>query len=277
MSFVDFRNSAKATQNRNLSVITFIYYNVKIYIYAREKNSYFNKTMLSKINLPIILLLSLTLLMGFEINARSIEPQKIDVSLEIKNLKGKNSTKKLEAIRKLGKSKNKKAANALIKQFKTEKNQYAKARIAESFKYLKGKNIVDEMVEALKSDPSADVRYSAARTLAYASDPAVVPALIEAFLNEKEGIGVRLQAAGSLENHGVLDEIYKCFEKSLENPAPEIRMQAVVSMSRLFGRDKRAKAALGKMIKDKNEKVKKIAERRLEILKGKAVPESKKR
>ena len=68
---------------------------------------------------------------------------------------------------------------------------------------------------------------------------------------------------------GNLEDIYKCFEKGLEKPIPRIRMQAVFSMNKSFKRDKRMKPILEKMIKDKNEKVRKIAEQKLEILKRK--------
>ena len=247
----------------NLPVTYNNYYNIKDTMIRNKKLHRFLKL------LPLSIFL-----MVFAFNAWAVESGKINIPAEIKNLKEKNVNKKLGAIQKLSKSKNKKAIKALTKQFKSEKNQYMRARIAEAFMGTKEKAMIAEMVNALQNDPSSDVRYSAVRVLAYANDKTVVPLLISTFLDEKEAIGVRLQAAASLTKYGHSKEIYECFETGLKNAKPKIRMQAIVSISRSFGRDKKKmEPLLKKMLKDKDEKVRKIAERRLEILKGKIFPE----
>ncbi|MFH1259574.1 MAG: HEAT repeat domain-containing protein [Elusimicrobiota bacterium] len=218
----------------------------------------------------IYILILLLILPGqsFAEERGKITKERINVAVEIKNLKNKNLSKKLSAIERLGKARDKEATAELVKELKTEGNPNIKSKIVESLACSQDKSTAKEVENLLKTDPNSEVRFSAAYSLGYAQDKSVVPTLMETFLNEKEQIGVRLQAANALTNYPPTEEIYQCFSRGLGNPNPTIRMQAVTSLSLSFGAASKNKIVplLKKMLKDKEAAVRNVTRERLEFL-----------
>ncbi len=187
---------------------------------------------------------------------------------EISNLKSKDISKKLCAIEKLGKARDKNATAELLKELKAQKRPYIRARVVEALSVHQDSMTVKEIVNLLKTDLSADVRFSAAYSLGYSKDESVVPSLIETFLNEKEAVGVRLQASNALTNYSAKEEIYQCFLKGLDNLNPVIRVQSITSLSLIYGATDKERIIplLKKKLDDKEESVRNAAKERLEIL-----------
>ncbi|MEW6040031.1 MAG: HEAT repeat domain-containing protein [Elusimicrobiota bacterium] len=221
-------------------------------------------TTLSSLTLnPVPLTLFLTLLLITSVPVFAQE-QKIDVKTKVAQLKSKEIHKKLEAIGELGKSKQRAAKDALVSELKAEKNALMKSKIVEALTTDQDKKSTDEIVNTLKTDPSPDVRYSAVRSLGFSKDASVVPVLIETFTNEKEDLGVRLQAANSLTKYPD-DNVFDVFVKALDNAQPEIRKQALVSLYLGFGHNKeRVLPHINRMLKDKE--TEKIARQYLQNL-----------
>ncbi len=190
--------------------------------------------------------------------------ERINVSNEIKNLRNKDMNKKLSAIDKLSKSKDKKAISELVKELKAEKRTFVKTKIVESLSFFQDPDVTKELVSIVKNDTSYDVRYTAIYSLGYNKDQSAIPVLIEAFMNEKEELGIRLQAANSLANYPT-DEVFNVFVNALDNPVPAIKKQALVSLYLGFGWDKdRVLPYIKKMLNDKD--TEEIAKQYLENL-----------
>jgi len=192
--------------------------------------------------------------------------QGINISAEISNLKSKNIAKKFSAIEKLAKSRDKRAIIELKKELKTQKNKFVRTKIIESFSYFQDPDTAKELVEMAKTETDPDVKYSVVYSLGYNKDVSAVPVLIDIFLNEKEEIGVRLQAANSLTYYPPNEDIYQCFVKATKDKNPKIKAQALTSLSLSFGTKKEVVDMLRQSLKDEDEIVKKTAKERLEFL-----------
>jgi HEAT repeat protein len=196
--------------------------------------------------------------------------QDINVSAEISNLRSKDVAKKFSAIEKLAKSKDKRAINELKKALKTQKNKFVRTKIVESFSYFQDTDTAKELVNMAKAETDPAVKHAAVYSLGYNKDVSAVPVLIDIFLNEKEDLGVRLQAANSLTYYPPNEDIYQCFVKATKDKNPKIKAQALTSLSLSFGTKKEVVDMLKQSLKDEDEIVKKTAKERLEFLGVKA-------
>ena len=191
-----------------------------------------------------------------------------EVTTQIGNLNGGDMGGKLEAVRKLSKTRDQRAKSALIRELRQQKNPFVRARIVEAFSNNMDTTTAKETLDRLKNDADKDVRRSAAYSLGYTKDNSAVKTLIDTFLNEKEDLNVRCVAAGSLAHQPPTEEIFNCFSQGLQNSNPIIRMQAMASLSICFGTAdrKRAVEAVTKMLKDDDPKVQDMAKQRLNFL-----------
>jgi len=109
---------------------------------------------------------------------------KTDIPFEtlIADLHGSDWTKRCDAARLLGQSKDPRAVDALLPDLKDD-NWKVRRNAAQGLGVLKSQKAVDGLLEALK-DRTATVRQRAAVALGRIKDPQTIPALIEAVIEE---------------------------------------------------------------------------------------------
>jgi len=111
---------------------------------------------------------------------------KIDIPFEtlIADLHGSDWTKRCDAARLLGESKDPRAVDALLPDLK-DPDWKVRRNAAQALGALKSAEAVDGLLEALK-DRVATVRERAAVALGRVKDPQTIPALIEAVIEQKD-------------------------------------------------------------------------------------------
>ena len=109
---------------------------------------------------------------------------KIDIPFEtlIADLHGSDWTKRCDAARLLGQSKDSRAADALLPDLK-DPNWKVRRNAAQALGALKSTEALDGLLGALK-DRTATVRQRAAVALGRIKDPQAIPALVEAVIEE---------------------------------------------------------------------------------------------
>lgn len=175
----------------------------------------------------------------------------VNVREKTAQLEDKDAGRRLEAIGEMEKSDAAAAKKALRAALKKEKNPHIKARLTDAVGKRQDKDSAAELAE-LAGDPAEDVRNAAVRALAFSEDETAAAVLTAKFTDEKELLGVRLQAANSLSYHPS-DEVFGVFVKALDDANPLVRKQALVSLYNGFGWDKaRVLPYIEKMAKDKD-------------------------
>jgi HEAT repeat protein len=102
----------------------------------------------------------------------------------VADLHGTDWTKRCDAARMLGQSKDPRAVNVLLPDLK-DSNWKVRRNAAQALGVLKSTRAVDGLLEAL-TDRVATVRQRAAVALGRIKDPGTIPALIEAVIEEKD-------------------------------------------------------------------------------------------
>lgn len=224
------------------------------------------KNTVSKAAVRVLALLLFSVAAGFV--PSPCRGDEVDVQAESRRLNSTRTGDRFLAAEKLGKAHNREASTALAGRMKAEKDGRVRAKLAESLASRQDATVTRDLEDVLKNDKDAGARYSAAYALGYSRNDAAVAPLIGSFLNEKEDMGIRLQAAGALTRFSPRKEIFQCFMQGLENPAPEIRMQAATSMSLRFEPSQKNDVirALNRLLTDKEARVRKTAQERLEFL-----------
>jgi len=101
------------------------------------------------------------------------------------DLHGSDWTKRCDAARLLGQSKDPRAVDLLLPDLK-DSNWKVRRNAAQALGALRSTRAVDGLLEALK-DRTATVRQRAAVALGRIKDPDTIPALVEAVIEEKDG------------------------------------------------------------------------------------------
>jgi len=111
---------------------------------------------------------------------------KVDIPFEtlVADLHGEDWTKRCDAARLLGQSKDPRAVDMLLPDLK-DSNWKVRRNAAQALGTLKSKKAVDGLLEALK-DRTATVRQRAAVALGRIKAPDTIPALVEAVIEEKD-------------------------------------------------------------------------------------------
>jgi len=112
---------------------------------------------------------------------------KVEIPFEtlVADLHGSDWTKRCDAARLLGQSKDPRAVDVLLPDLK-DPNWKVRRNAAQALGALKSTEAVDGLVEALK-DRTATVRQRAAVALGRIKNPDTIPALVEAVIEEKDG------------------------------------------------------------------------------------------
>jgi len=112
---------------------------------------------------------------------------KIEIPFEtlVADLHGSDWTKRCDAARLLGQSKDPRAVDVLLPDLK-DSNWKVRRNAAQALGALKSTKAVDGLVEALK-DRTATVRQRAAVALGRIKNPDTIPALVGAVIEEKDG------------------------------------------------------------------------------------------
>ena len=112
---------------------------------------------------------------------------KVDIPFEtlVADLHGSDWTKRCDAARMLGQSKDLRAVDVLLPDLKDD-NWKVRRNAAQALGMLKSTKAVEGLLEVLK-DRTATVRQRAAVALGRIKDPDTIPALIEAVIEEKDG------------------------------------------------------------------------------------------
>jgi len=111
---------------------------------------------------------------------------KVEIPFEtlVADLHGPDWTKRCDAARMLGQSKDPRAVDLLLPDLK-DSNWKVRRNAAQALGALKSTRAVDGLVEALQ-DRTATVRQRAAVALGRIKDPDTIPALVEAVIEEKD-------------------------------------------------------------------------------------------
>ena len=112
---------------------------------------------------------------------------KVDIPFEtlVADLHGEDWTKRCDAARTLGQSKDPRAVDVLLPDLK-DSDWKVRRNAAQALGVLKSTRAVDGLLEALK-DRTATVRQRAAVALGRIKDADTIPALVEAVIEEKDG------------------------------------------------------------------------------------------
>jgi len=112
---------------------------------------------------------------------------KVEIPFEtlVADLHGPDWTKRCDAARLLGQSKDPRAVDVLLPDLK-DSSWKVRRNAAQALGALKSTRAVEGLLEALQ-DRTATVRQRAAVALGRIKDPATIPALVEAVIEEKDG------------------------------------------------------------------------------------------
>jgi len=181
--------------------------------------------------------------------------QEIKANKKVKLLNHKNPNERIRAAKDLVKLEGERASSHLIKRIKKEKNPRVRAEISEVLGQTENKNMAQDLIDLIKNETKPAVKQVQVLSLGQSRNPVAVAVLEKIFLDEKEDLGVRLQAGNAL-SYILNDESLKILEKALDNENPKIRLQAVVALGNM-GRFKREyrKKLIEKMLEDSDEKI----------------------
>ena len=246
----------------NICETLFLYYNGLISVLCRDKKNQRQGLVvfcLSMLKLSLIVLL---------ISASAAFAA--DTNEDLKLVSGKASAERLSAIERVSRSRDPRALQSLRSGLKAEKNKITRARIIEALGNVASPEAAPDLITELKGAQDENSRFAAASSLALSRSAAGRAALI-AVVPSSDTLSVRLASANSLTYYPPDDGIYACFSAALKDPLPEMRAQALTSLSLSFGvsRRKEVKAALQAASSDISGLVKKAAAERLEFMEAK--------
>jgi len=202
--------------------------------------------------------------------------QEVNVKDKIRQLKHKNPAVRIQAVKDLGKeiaeseienTKRKEIVDKLIETLKKDKDGFVRRTSAEALANTRDKTVIPELIETAKNDVFKDTRKTAILGLGQIQDESAVPTLKEIFVNEKEDMAICLMAGNSL-SYIATKEVFEIFKQELGNGNPRIRLQSVVGLRNMltgFMMKERIEL-LEKMLNDKDNRVKEVAEESLEKL-----------
>jgi HEAT repeat protein len=183
--------------------------------------------------------------------------QNINLPAEIKNLKSKDFNKKLAAIDKIGKSRDKRYTAELVNELKVQKNPQVKAKIVEALGNTKDDEFVSELTFVVK-DKKEDltVRETAVISLGNIGTSNSVDALTNIAKDENEDISLRLAAIESLARF-INNKVFDTLVGLTNDRNPLVRKTSVGFLYHGFYsvHQKQVDGILRKMLNDENEEV----------------------
>jgi len=221
---------------------------------------------------PFILLFFVFAATGFgeEINIRKKFKELSHRRSEVRIKAAKDLGKAILTEKKMSETEKKETINKFIDLLKTDENPSIKTKVAELLGNIGDKSAVFQLIETAKTDKSPDTRFSAVLSLGQIQDELAIPTLTEIFLNEKEDLGMRLQAGNAL-SYYAKKEVVDALTEGLKNDNSEIRLQSVCSLGNIipdFMLDTRIKL-LNQLRNDVDDRVKQYVEDTLKKLQPK--------
>ena len=270
MSFIGFENTVKKTQNRNLSVISFIYYNIKIYLRARDNFFHLTKIMLSKINPTISLMLFFALVMPaavFSIDKTEVGKRndgKFDLITIKKDFKSPEAKNRRDALSRLSKIRNPEKLD-LLKNAMKDKDPYVRGGAVIALSGVKAPEAFDILLASLKSKDK-HTRWGAIEGLANLKDSRAVKALSDLMKHEDKITRWKVaEALGGFKGGTVLNTLH--FAAMNEKEYVYVRKAAIRSLVKIG--DKRSVSKLNSLKDSKNHSIAKMAKKAVLILKKK--------